>query len=80
MFWPSTFKEKFGHLNVVKFFNKIDKDDLLWPQETKGIALGMTLRGGIRNLNGHKAIHMGGLFSVNKMRVMILSESSICSV
>jgi hypothetical protein len=50
-----TFKEKFGHLNVVFDF-KIDKGDLSWPQETRGIALGETLAK-IRNRNDHKAIH-----------------------
>jgi hypothetical protein len=50
-----TFKEKFGHLNVVHDF-KIDKDDLSWPQETRGIALGEILHH-IRNYNYHKAIH-----------------------
>jgi hypothetical protein len=50
-----TFNEKFGHLNVVQDF-KIDRDDLSWPQETRGIALGETLHS-IRNMNCHKAIH-----------------------
>jgi hypothetical protein len=50
-----TFKEKFGHLNVVKDF-KIDKNDLSWPQETRDMALGETLHS-IRKINIHKAIH-----------------------
>jgi hypothetical protein len=50
-----TFKEKFGHVNVIRDF-KIDKDDLSWPQETRGIVLGETLNH-IRNMNGYKAIH-----------------------
>jgi hypothetical protein len=54
-----SFKEKFGHLNVitngVNIF-KIDKDDLSWPQETRGMSLGETLVN-IRHLNHHKAIH-----------------------
>jgi hypothetical protein len=54
-----TFKEKFGHLNVVSGgvnMFKIDKNDLSWPQETRGIALGKTLTD-IRHKNCHKAIH-----------------------
>jgi hypothetical protein len=52
-----TFKEKFGHLNVVQDF-KFDKEDDLssWPQETRGIYLGGMLMD-IRNMNNHKAIH-----------------------
>jgi hypothetical protein len=50
-----TFKEKFGHLIVIPNF-KIDKDDLSWPQETRGMALGETLHN-IRNRNDYEAIH-----------------------
>jgi hypothetical protein len=52
-----TFKEKFGHLIVIPNF-KIDKDDLSWPQETRGMALGETLKN-IRNRNDYEAIHKG---------------------
>jgi hypothetical protein len=48
------FKEKNGHVDVGKFF-RVPKDDLNWPEDVCGLALGQKL-GTIKNMNSFKRI------------------------